>query len=242
MDRVACPPAGKSLRGRSPSFVRRLAPLVLALLLAGNLSSCQIVIGVLQMAQGFPKTTCDFTKMTKRNLAEKGKKVIVLSTSTAQAQSEQPSLDIDVIAEVSRRLKNENINVIADNKVADWIDDHGGITEKTDLTEIGRKFRTDFIVLFSFDEFGYREENSPGLYRGHAACKVVVVEMVGSSKGNNGTRNAKPIYSKPFSSKFPNQPISAEREGPDVFRQRYIGHLSQELVRLFVDYRPEDEI
>ncbi|HLJ12411.1 MAG TPA: hypothetical protein VKU82_14550 [Planctomycetaceae bacterium] len=213
----------------------------MSLLLAGNLSSCQIVIGVLQMAQGFPKTTCDFTKMTKRSLAEKEKKVIVLSTSTAQAQSEQPSLDIDVIAEVSRRLKNENINVIADNKVADWIDDHGGVTEKTDLTEIGRKFRADFIVLFSFDDFGYREENSPGLYRGHAACKVVVVEMVGS-KASVGTKSAKLVYSKPFNSKFPNQPISAEREGPDVFRQRYIGHLSQELVRLFVDYRPEDEI
>src|SRR5579872_4332561 len=114
MDRVACQTANEFSKVRASSFARRFAPLLVSLLLAGNLSSCQIVIGVLQMAQGFPKTTCDFTKMTKRSLAEKEKKVIVLSTSTAQAQSEQPSLDIDVIAEVSRRLKNENINVIAD--------------------------------------------------------------------------------------------------------------------------------
>src|SRR4029077_3194547 len=78
---------------------------LLVALLICNLSGCQIVIGVLQMAQGFPKTTCDFTQMTHgRKLTEKNKRVIVLSSSVDSARVEVPSLDIEIIEQVSRRL------------------------------------------------------------------------------------------------------------------------------------------
>jgi len=89
----------------------RVLPLIAALCLC-QLTGCQIVIGVLQIFQGFPKTTCDFSKMTSRKLSEKGKRVIVLSTCTPSALSEEPSLDLDIIAEVSRRLKIENVKIV----------------------------------------------------------------------------------------------------------------------------------
>ena len=215
----------------------------LSLVFVAHLSGCQIIIGTLLTLQGRPMTTCHFTSMTKKKLTEKGKKVIVLSSSTAVAQSEEPSLDLDVIAEVSRRLKIEKVNVVDPHKVANWIDDHGGITDETALAPIGVKFAADYIVLFKFDKFGYLEENSPSLFRGHASYKVVVVEMV-DAKGSPGGKRAKIIYNKPFESKYPgNQPISAEQVGsPDLFKTQYLGRLSQELGRLFIDYRMEDEM
>jgi hypothetical protein len=227
---------------RAPGSAWRVVLPLLAALCLCQLSGCQIVIGVLQIFQGFPKTTCDFSKMTNRKLTEKGKKVIVLSTCSAGALSEEPSLDLDVIAEVSRRLKIENVRIVAPHKVATWIDDHGGITKDTDLEPIGTHFKADFIVLFTFDSYGYREDNSPGLYRGHAAGKVVVAEMV-DSEFNPKKKRAKVIYNKPFDSKYPKErPMSADQEGPDLFKRRFMGELSQTLTRLFIDYRPEDEI
>jgi hypothetical protein len=243
--------------------------LLLALLVC-SLSGCQIVIGVLQIAQGFPKTTCDFTKSTKKNLADKDKRVVVLSMSVDSARVEVPSLDLDIISEVSRRMKIANIKVVDEHKVQNWIDENDHITKSTDLEPIGEYFRADYIVLISFNDFGYREENSPDLYRGHASGTVVVAEMIGEgtkSKSRSkrakaasadsdsataeskpdefksGTKRARIIYNKPFNSKYPlNRPVSADQEGPDLFKQRFMLQLSQTLTRLFVDYRPEDEI
>jgi hypothetical protein len=221
------------------SFVRAL---MLAFLFF-NFSGCQIVVGVLQILQGFPKTTCDFTTATNgRKLTEKNKKVIVLSSSVNAAQEELPSLDLDIIAAVSRQFKIANIKVVDEHKVATWIDDNGQITAATDLEPLGKHFKADFIVLFTFDDFGYLEENSPSLYRGHASGKVVVAEMTDDGV-KPGTKRAKIIYNKPFNSKHPaNRSISADMEGPDTFKQKFMLQLSQTLTRLFVDYRPEDEI
>jgi len=216
--------------------------LLLAMWLA-SLSSCQIVTGVLMIAQGFPKTTCDFTKFTHgRKLTEKDKRVVVLSSSLDSARVEVPSLDIDIIAAVSRQLKIADVKIVDEHKVANWIDEQGNITSATDLQPIGEHFKADFVILFTFDDFGYREENSPNLYRGHASGKVVVAELVDDGI-KPGKKRAKVIYNKPFNSKYPlNRPYTADQEGPDTFKQKFMAQLSQTLTRLFVDYRPEDEI
>jgi hypothetical protein len=212
-----------------------------AALLAFNLSGCQIVMGVLQIAQGFPKNKCDFTSFTKKSLTRDGKKVVVLSSSSGPAQVEEPSLDINVIGEVSRRLKIENIDIVDPHLVSGWIDDNGEITRNTLLDPIGRHFRADYIILITFDKFGYREENSLGLFRGHAEGKITVSEMVG--KDWDG-KHAKVIYNKPFTCKYPGeQPVSiSPDEGPEVFKQRFLEKLSTTLSWTFYDHRLEDEI
>jgi len=243
MDRQANPPN----RIPEPISRRRLwravATTLLAFTFIGTLSGCQIVIGVLQILNGFPKTTCEFTAWTKKRLSEKGKKVIVLSSSDSGARAEEPSLDLDVIAVVSRRLKADNVAVVDPHKVATWIDDHNGISDSTDLAPIGLEFAADYIILFKFTDFGYSEPNSPGMFRGHASVKIVVVEMV-KDKSATGGKKAKIIYNKPFESKYPaNRPVSAEEVGrPELFKSQYMGRLSDDLARKFIDYRPEEEI
>lgn len=234
--------------GPSP-VPRRRAPFASAMLfaavatLAASSSGCQIVIGVMQMMQGFPKNTCDFKNFTKQDLAKEGKKVVVVSSSTGLSQVEEPSLDLKVIAELSRKLKIENIDVVDPRLVSTWIDENGEITKNTLLDPIGRHFHADYIVLINFDTFGYREENSRDLYRGHADGHVVAAEMAPSSRSWD-KRRAKVIYNKPFRCNYPaNQPVSVSADaGPEVFKQQFLEKLSKTLSWLFYDHRLEDEI
>lgn len=242
MDRLADSEDFRAARFvRSP--IARGATLIAAALLLISCSGCQIVLGTMQIFQGFPKTRNDFyVKTHHRSLAEKGKRVIVLAAPTPSAQVEEPSLDLDIMAEVSRRLKVEKIDVVEPHKVARWIDDNGQIGPQTALEPIAEKFNADFIVLITFEDFGYREENSPGLYRGHANGKIVVTEIV-EDRAKRGKKRAKVIYNNPFTTKYPaNRPLAADQEGPDVFKRKFMGRLSESLTRTFVDYRPEEEI
>lgn len=234
--------------GPSPVPPRR-APFASAALfaavaiLAASFSGCQIVVGVMQIMQGFPKNNSDFKNFTKKDLAKEGKKVVVVSSSTGPAQVEEPSLDLNVIGELSRKLKIENIDVVDPHRVSTWIDENGEITKNTLLDPIGRHFHADYIVLIKFDTFGYREENSRELYRGHADGHVVVAEMT-PSRGDWDKRQAKVIYNKPFRCNYPaNQPVSVSPdEGPEVFKQQFLEKLSKTLSWLFYDHRLEDEI
>ena len=155
----------------------------------------------------------------------------------------QPSLDLDIIDAVSRRLQIENVDVVDPHKVGTWIDDNGGIKESTKLDPIGVKFNADYIILIKFNSFGYREDHSPNLYRGHASYKVVVVEMVKDEHAKSGKR-AKMLYSHAFGSKHPaNRPVAVEEVGtPELFKSQYMARLSQDLARLFVDYEATDQI
>ncbi|MBS0265171.1 MAG: hypothetical protein JSS02_24780 [Planctomycetes bacterium] len=242
MDRLADPLALRTAVSRR-IWLSRCASLFLMASLLVSLSGCQIVIGVLQIFQGFPKTKNDFAIKTRgRSLAEKGKRTIILVHATPGAQAEEPSLDLNIMDEVSRRLKVEKIEVVPSHKVAHWLDERGQIDLGTSIEPIARHFKADFVVLFSFDEFGYREDNSPSLYRGHSNGKIVVTEMVGENE-NSTKKIGKVIYNCPFTFRYPgNRPVSADQEGPDVFKRKYLGQLSNFLVRRFVDFRPEDEI
>jgi hypothetical protein len=243
MDRQAGSPTPVSRRDCGLRTGRPLTALLLALLTAASFSGCQIVIGTLLTLQGRPMTTCEFTSMTKKKLSEKGKKVVVITSANAEAQSEEPSLDLDIIDSVSRRLQIDNVNVVDPYKVGAWIDENGGINEATPLAPIGIKFNADYIVLFKFNKFGYAAPNTPGMFQGHASYKVVVVEMV-KDKEATGGKKAKVIYNRAFESKFPtNRPVAADEAGTlELFKSKYMARISEDLTRLFVDYRPEDEI
>ncbi|MFN0054575.1 MAG: hypothetical protein ACKV0T_20560 [Planctomycetales bacterium] len=219
---------------------RVMLPLALGAVLLTGCSGCQIIIGVLMMIKGPPTIEADFRQITGKSLGEKGKKIAILSSSSVPAQSEVRSLDQDIITEVTRRLKAKDVNIVSSHEISRWIDDNGAITDEHDLTEIGAKFGVDYIVLFKFEEFGLREPNSPGMYRGHARGSVIVVETAKSALGEKTSRK---IYHHPFSTLYPlNQPIPAEQENVETFRTRYMSRLGEELAKLFYDHRPGEEM
>lgn len=239
MDRQGTARSG--LFSRQIRLTRIALALVLGSAIIAALPGCQIVIGVLALFQGFPKQDCDFKKQTGKTFADKGKKVLILSTSSAPAQSEHPSLDMDIVAELSRRLRAQEIKLVDSGKVAKFIDDNGTVDEDTDLAAIGAKFDADLILLIKFDEFSFREPNSLQLYRGKARGTIVVIEVNKSEEKNKPI--AKKIYYRPFDSKFPvHAPIPSESERPALFKQRYLARLSEELARLFYDHRPGEDM
>jgi hypothetical protein len=129
--------------------------------------------------------------------------------------------------------------VIDSHKVTNWLDEHD-FDESTDLAQIGPEFGVDFIVLVKFDSFGFHEENSRDLYRGHAQGKLVVVELKGSGAGK---AKAKQIYDRPFQIQFPtNQPVQSAEMTLASFQQKFLDRLSVYLAQKFYDHRVEDEI
>jgi len=240
MDRPSLARSG--LFSRHSRLARIGFALVLGTAFLAALPGCQIVIGVLALFQGFPKQDCDFKKQTGKTFAEKGKKVLILSASSAPAQSEHPSLDMDIVAEMSRRLRAQEIKLVDSGKVAKYIDDNGSVSDDTDLGALGARFDADLILLVKFDEFSFREPNSLQLYRGKARGTIVVIEV--NKRGEEKNKPiAKKIYYRPFDSKFPvHAPIPSESERPELFKQRYLARLSEELARLFYDHRPGEDM
>lgn len=215
-------------------------PLLAAAAFSAALPGCQIIIGVMQMVQGFPENDCDFKEKTHgRRLDEKGKKVAILCLSESTAKLERPSLDADIIGELTRRFQAHKIKVIDSYRVTNWLDDHE-FDDSTDLAEIGPEFGVDFIVLVKFNDFGCLEENSRDLYRGHAEGKLVVVELKGSGSGK---AKAKQIYDRPFQIRFPeNQPVQSAEMTPASFQQKFLDRLSVYLAQKFYDHRVEEEM
>lgn len=202
---------------------------------------CQIVIGVMMMLGGRPMLDADFKTMTKKEMTD-AKKVVVLCTSPEKAQGDMTALDLDILAEVSRRMRANKINIVDAHKVGSWIDDNGGELNKSDLVEIGRKFKCDYIVHIEIEEFSCTEPNSPNLFRGRAKGSISVLTMEETSKGS-GKKRAKKIYDKVFSSTYPvHQPVSSEQRSIDVFRKEFLNRLSDELARTFYDHRPGEDI
>lgn len=235
MDRQNCNRPDGAV-GRSRWRHALLAPLLGLALLSGA-SGCKIVLGVLWSLQGDPLQDCDFKQHTKKNLAEKGKKIVVLASVTGSA-SEYPSLAQDFAAEITRRFRSQKFKVIDSNEVSRFVDENGEITDATDLAELGPEFKADYIILFKFDEFHFQQPNSVNMLQGHAKGNAVVVEF--SGKGDQ--RKARTIYRKAFNSQYPHEPVSTEQENKRVFVQRFIGKLSEELARYFYDHRPGEDI
>lgn len=219
------------------AFNRRCMLLALVLTLAGFSSGCQIIIGTLLSLGGRPLIDADFKVFTGKSLAEKGKKVVVICTAPENAK-DVSSLDLDIIADVSSKFRQHDINVVEPHKIQSWIDDNAGGVEESDLIEIGRKFDANYIVHIKLDQFAYKEENSPNLFRGRTKAKLMVVQ-IDDIPGAKGRKRGRKIYDKGFSSVYPeHQPKSGEEISGHVFRKQYLERVSGEIAQFFYDHRP----
>lgn len=208
--------------------------------MASSATGCQILIGVLMMIKGRPLLDADFKTLTGRKMTEKGKKVIVLCTAPEKAKGDFSALDLDLIAEVSQRMKNQGIETLDPDKITDWLEEHPEELDETEVVALGKKFHADYVVQIVVDEFDYKEPNSPSLLRGRSSGSVTVTAL--DRAKNSKKITPKRIYNKPFESTFPiHQPVSAEQVSAPIFRKQYVDRLSDELARLFYDHRPGED-
>lgn len=240
-------PARSSVGYRPPAPTRGvswrslLSRCVLAGMLLAPLSGCQIVIGVLMLLRGNPTIDADFKQQTGLEMTEKGKKVVVLCTSPDKAKSNHSSLDVDLITEVSRRLKQEKIQIVDEHKVATWLDDRGGVVDDDAIGELARKFKVDYVILLEIDEFSIREENSPDLYRGRTRGTASVFTRRKGAKASDPLA-MKRIYNKEISSVYPvHHPVQSDAVTEISFKKQYLDRVSDEIGRMFHDHRPGEE-
>lgn len=155
-----------------------------------GLGGCAPMVMLGKMLQGDPLVTEDFkTWNGGKSLAKSGKKVAILCTTPESIKTEYAALDVDLLSEVSRKLAKHEISVVKPYKVATWIDDHG--IENLDLKQLGTDIDADYVIQIKLDEFDYREENSPNLFRGRANGLVAVYSLVRAtpSKGKDTTES-----------------------------------------------------
>jgi len=228
MDRYPNPPAR--------STERRTARLLLvAGLVLLVLPGCSLFVMAGKMLIGDSMMPAEFEQFTGKSLSADFKRTAVICTTPELIKAEFTSLDVDLLSEVSRRLRRSGVDTVPPHEVASWIDDRGGIIES--LTELGEAVDTDYIIQIRIESFSYKEENSPNLLRGRSSGSVTVYEMQETKNG----REARQIYAKEFSSIYPaHQPVSIDQMRANMFRKKYLDQVSEEIARLFCEHRLGD--
>lgn len=220
---------------RTP-FPRVLIAGWLALLVLAT-SGCSLVTMTGKMLFGDPLQTADFRSMTHEDLRKVNKKIVVICSTPVVVDAEVSTLKLELIEGVTRRMKREGIKVINPDKVATWIDDHGGVPN--DPSELAADFDAEYIAWIDLDTFSFREENSPKLLRGRATGFVRVYRV----RDENGMRFAENVFSREFTSVYPaHQPVSEETRSALLFQRQFTDRVCNQLSEFFYDHRPGTDI
>lgn len=216
---------------------RVIAALCAALVILSGTSGCSLGIMAGRMIFGDPKHASEFRSRTGIDLTKEEKKLLVVVRTPQSIEGESPSLDLDLIDAVSRRLKVQGVQVVNPDDVAKWIDKNGGRFDHP--SELAREFQTDFIAVIDVDTFSLQDEGSLNLYHGTASGQMQVFEV----KKIAGTKEAQQIFAGNFRNQYPpHGPVSADSLSMKMFEKRFIDHLSDRLGSRFYDYRLGDEM
>ena len=231
-------PSGEPLGNRSVRH-RGGRWLILAVigLLIGSQSGCSLFVMAGKMFFGDPKLECTFNQRTGIDLVHEYKQVLVVCSTPETIAGHLPSLRYDLADGLIRRLKRRGVTIVDPNRVATWIDDHGGLWN--DLSELAEDFDADYILHVDLSEFDYREENSPTLFRGRAVGNVFVYAV----RPEAGRRLVEQIFVQEFTSVHPaNYPVSADRMSAKAFQTRYLDRITTQLAQMFYDHRVSEEM
>jgi hypothetical protein len=223
-------------RNSNPFSLHTLAAalLMLACLIT---SGCSLGVMAGKMLFGDPLITCEFTERTKIDLSKEKKKVLVVCSTPESIRSDYPSLNYDLLEQITYGLRRHEIEVMDTGEVATWLDDNGGVWN--DVDELAENFDADYIIHVDIDEFDYREPNSPNLLRGKAFGTVSAYQV----KELDGLKRAREVFVSEYTSEYPNHmPVSIESESPTVFRKKYLDRIADQIGRFFYNYKTGAEI
>ncbi len=221
----------------SSMFHQHCLSVVLLMLVCSGASGCSLYVMAGKMFFGDPLQTCEFTKNTKVDLADEKKKVLVVCSTPESIRSDYPSLNYDLLEQITYRLRRNDIDVLDTGKVATWLDDNGGVWN--DVEELAENFDVDYIIHVDIDEFDYREPNSPNLLRGKTFGNISAYEV----EEIDGMKRALQVFTSEYTSEYPiHMPVSIETESPEVFRKKYKDRIADQIGRFFYNYRTGADI
>lgn len=200
-------------------------------------SGCSLGVMAGKMLFGDPTITCAFTNQTGVNLKKTDEKVIVVCTTPDSIASDYPSLNIDMLEGISRRLKREDIYIVNPNDVARWFDDNFGVVD--DPTMLALEFKAKYVITVDIETFSYREENSANLLRGRSNGMIRAYELREFGESDQAVE----VYHRELVSKFPdNYPVQSDRVSEKTFRKQYLDRVSEQIAQQFYNHKASEEI
>lgn len=216
---------------------RVVAALLAAAALFSSGGGCSLGIMAGKAIFGDPKQVSEFRTRTGIDLTKEEKKLLVVVRTPQAISGELPSLDVDLINGISRRLKLHGVKIINPDDVAKWIDKNGGRFDHP--SELAREFHADFIAVIDVDTFSLHDHGSPTLYHGLASGQMQVFKVQEVA----GTKEAHEVFAGNFRNQYPpHGPVPADSLSSKMFEMRFIDNLSDRLGSRFYDYRRGDEM
>ncbi|MFO0917494.1 MAG: hypothetical protein U0872_04165 [Planctomycetaceae bacterium] len=217
----------------SPSRILGRCLCLLALISCLACTGCSLLVMSQRLILGDDLIQSEFESFTRVDLTKGKYKLLVVCSTPDSVDRELSTLKLELIDGVTRRLRREKIPVIDSDKVANWMDEHGGLP--SDPTELAKDFEADYIVWIDVQEFTLKEENSVKLLRGRALGFVHVYRV----SELDGERQAMTVFNKEFTATYPpHKPISEVNRSADIFQRDFVHKVCDQLARKFYDYRP----
>lgn len=216
---------------------RLCAKWLAALLLVGNIAGCALGVMAGKAIFGDPKLPAEFRTRTGIDLTKGDKSLLVVVRTPQSVEGTLPSLDVDLIDAIDRRLKLHGVKVVDPDRVAQWIDHNGGRFDHPN--ELAAEFDADFIAVIDVETFRLQDDNSPNLYHGTASGQMQVFEV----RDVAGSKETLQIFAGNFRNQYPpHGPVPVDSLSSRMFQMRFIDHLSDRLGSRFYDYRLGDEM
>lgn len=215
----------------------RVCAALLAALTLYSSVGCSLGIMAGRAIFGDPKQASEFRAHTGIDLTKNEKKLLVVVRTPQSIEGESPSLDLDLIDAVSRRLKLHGVQIVNPDDVAKWIDKNGGRFDHP--SELAREFDTEFIAVIDVDTFSLHDPNSPNLFHGNTSGQMQVFQV----REVGGSKEAQQVFAGNFRNQYPpHGPVPVDSLSTKMFEKRFVDHLSERLGSRFYDYRISDEM
>lgn len=208
--------------------------LISALLLPG-LCGCRFMVAVGKMVMGDPTTTSSFEQITGTNLSKSKDRLLIICTAPHNVLVEFPSVQLDLLDRISRKLERHDINVVSSDDVASWYDDHG---EWGDFSQLAEHFDARYVMELNLRTFSYLEPESTNLLRGRSEGSVKVYEI--DSESPVPVQKA---FERDLRVKFPEiHPVPRESRSDDMFVENLLDRVALQASQLFHDHRLSETI
>lgn len=215
----------------------RVGSALLAALALFSSVGCSLGVMAGRAIFGDPKQVSEFRTRTGIDLTKDEKKLLIVVRTPQSIEGESPSLDLDLIDAVSRRLKLHGVQIVNPDDVARWIDKNGGRFDHP--SELAREFDTDFIAVVDVDTFSLHDAGSPNLYHGSASGQMQVFQVQEVA----GAKETLQVFTGNFRNQYPpHGPVPCDSLSRKMFEKKFVDNLSDRLGSRFYDYRLGDEM
>ena len=178
----------------------------------------------------------------------KGKKIVVLTQLQAGAGDTYNDLARDLTREFMAvvRKNSKKVDFVTLDKVNAWNEAH---PKETDVTQAGKDFEADMVIMFDVSKFQASDIKSPDLMEGTSEIKIHVWEF-GHPKNNKGheDRSEKKewsqVYEEEADTTFPVRGAIPRDIGvsESAFKIKFLKLVANELSWHFIEHAAADDV